>query len=127
MSEPLLRIVELRKRYGRTTALDGVGSGPFTCGSVNTLQLTQAAPAALAGLFLSCSSSPVPFAGGTLVGFTFLGPFLFTTSPTGAIGISFVLEARLPPGTEMFLQWAIADAAAVAGYSLSNALRGDVP
>ncbi len=38
----------------------------------------------------------------------------------------------MPPGAnglglQLFLQYAIADAAAVSGVALSNAIRGDVP
>ena len=101
--------------------------GPLTCGSLNLLSLSNAAPLATAGLFLAFSSTPTPFAGGTLVPFPFIGPFLFVTGPTGEIPISFVLPPGLPPGTEMYLQWGIDDAAAVSGIALSNAVRGDVP
>ncbi|RKY18196.1 MAG: hypothetical protein DRQ55_13990 [Planctomycetota bacterium] len=102
------------------------GFGSLTCGSINDVNLSNAAPSALSGLFIAFSSTPTPFAGGTLIPVPFLDPILLNTSATGDIPISFVMPAA-PPGTEIYVQWAISDVAAVAGVSLSNALRGDVP
>ncbi len=115
-------------------ALAGTGGDPLLAGtgslaldSFNTVNLTNANPSAIAGLFLSLTSTPTPFAGGTLVPVPYLSLFFFVTSPLGEIPLSFVAPPGLPSGTTLFLQWAIDDPAAVSGVALSNALRGDVP
>lgn len=104
-----------------------VGTGSLALDSYNTVMLSNAAPSALAGLFISFASTPVPFAGGTLVPVPFLDPILITTSPLGEIPIPFIMPPGVAPGTTLYVQWAISDTAAVAGIALSNAIRGDVP
>ena len=119
---------------GHGSALAGIagapvllGSGPLSAGSSNAVDLSSAAPSATAGLFLALASTPVPFKGGTLMPFPFFDPVLVTTSAAGTISIPFVMPAGVPPGTELWLQWAIQDAAAVQGVALSNGLRGTTP
>jgi len=104
------------------------GSGtlqPFSSGS---LDLSDAAPLAYSALFVSLSSSPVPFKGGTLVTFP---PNLQFTLFTDAFGLLTIGSASWPdffPSTlEIFFQVAILDAAAPQGVALSNALVGTVP
>ena len=80
-----------------------------------------------AALFVALSSQPVPFSGGTLKPFPFFTPIFLTTSPVGTISLPFEMPVGLPSGTEIWVQWAIKDAGAVAGVSLSNALRGATP
>ena len=46
------------------------------------------------------------------------------TDGAGSVNLPFVWPAPIPPGTEMYVQYAIADAAAVSGIALSNALQG---
>ncbi|MGQ0554278.1 MAG: hypothetical protein ACT4PU_13800 [Planctomycetota bacterium] len=104
-----------------------VGSGDLSSGSNNALTLTRAAPNALAALFIAVSSSPVPFKGGTLQANPFLGPLFLGTGPGGGIALPFVMPRGVPAGTELWLQGAIQDAAAVQGVSLSNALMGVTP
>lgn len=104
-----------------------VGTGSLALGSYNEVLLSNAAPSALAGVFIAFSSTPVPFAGGTLVPHPFLEPILVVTNPLGEIAIPFVLPVAVPPGTELYVQWAISDPAASFGIALSNAIRGDVP
>ena len=115
-------------------ALDGVagdpllfGSGPLSDGSANAADLINAAPSAAAGLFLGLSSTPVPFKGGTLKPFPFFSPIFLTTSATGTISIPFVMPSGVPAGTELWVQWGIQDAAAIAGVALSNAIQGVTP
>ncbi len=105
------------------------GTGSLVAQCPLTLDLANARPAALAALFLSITSTPVPFKGGMLAAFPPLSGFPLLLS-TGAGTLS--LPATMPSGTsglglELFLQYAIADAAAVKGVALSNALKGDVP
>jgi hypothetical protein len=104
-----------------------VGTGDLSGGSSNTVRLTNAAPAATAGLFLALSSTPVPFKGGTLKPFPFFDPVILTTDPMGAIFIPFSMTPGLPAGTELWVQWAIQDAAAISAVSLSNAIVGITP
>jgi uncharacterized membrane protein len=104
-----------------------VGSGALTGGSLNTLALSNAAPSAMAALFAALSSTPVPFKGGTLKPFPFLGPFFFGTDPSGAITLPFILPGIVPSGTELWTQWAVADGAAVNGVALSNTALGITP
>lgn len=104
-----------------------VGGGTLAAGSGNTLTLARAAPSALAALFISVSSSPVPFKGGLLQPVPFFGPVFLATGPTGGINLPFTMPAGAPAGTSIWFQWAIQDAAAVQGVSLSNALKGVTP
>jgi|GEM_PF-5063058 len=103
------------------------GSGDLSVGSDNVVELMQAAPDATAGLFLALSSTPVPFKGGTLMPFPFFPIELLTTSDSGTLPIAFSMPTGAPAGTELWVQWAIQDAAAIHGVALSNALRGITP
>jgi hypothetical protein len=103
------------------------GLGTLAAGSDNSASLVHAAPSALAGLFVGFASTPVPFKGGTLLPFPFLELVLLDTGPDGTLPLPFVVPAGIPPGTEVWAQWAIQDAAAVKGVSLSNALLGVSP
>lgn len=104
-----------------------VGTGSLLAGTTVTLDLTSAAPNAAALLFLAFSSTPVPFAGGMLKPVPFLPPLPATTSVAGEIPLTFTMPANVPPGTELWVQWAIADVAAVYGIALSNAVLGVTP
>ncbi|MFT7465423.1 MAG: hypothetical protein ACI9EF_003790, partial [Pseudohongiellaceae bacterium] len=61
------------------------GCGTLVGGSQNSVDLSNAAPSALAGLFLGLSSAPVPFKGGTLLPAPLFAPVLLNTSVTGTI------------------------------------------
>jgi len=101
------------------------GSGPLAGASSNTVALTNAAPSATAALFLAPAANPVPFKGGTLLPFPFLiPPVIVSTDANGAIQLPFTLPPGVPAGTELWVQWGIADASAVQGVALSNALLG---
>jgi hypothetical protein len=105
-----------------------VGMGDLGPGSSNTVSLSNAAPAASSGLITALSSSPTPFKGGTLKPFPFLlDPILLTTDGAGALDLAFSMPAGVPAGTELWVQWAVQDAAAVHGVALSNALLGVTP
>lgn len=104
-----------------------IGSGSLADGSSNSVNLTHAAPSAVAGLFLALASTPVPFKGGTLVPVPFFDPVILNTSPAGAIPIPFVMPSGVPTGTEIWVQWAIQDSGAVQGVALSNAILGVTP
>lgn len=103
------------------------GSGDLSGGSANTLALSRAAPGALAGLVVGLSGLYLPFKGGTLVPAVDVGPVFVGVGPAGGISLPFTMPAGLPAGTELWMQWAIPDAAAVHGVALSNALLGVTP
>ena len=104
-----------------------VGTGDLSDGSSNSVDLSNAAASATAGLFLSLSGNPVPFKGGFLVPIPPLDPVILTTSGTGEISLPFVMPSGIPAGVEIWVQWAIQDAAAVKGVALSNAIMGLTP
>jgi formylglycine-generating enzyme required for sulfatase activity len=104
-----------------------VGSGPLSDGSANAVDLSNAASSATAGLFLALSSTPVPFKGGTLKPVPFFDPVILSTSAAGEIPLPFSMPSGVPAGTEIWVQWAIQDAAAVKGVALSNAVLGVTP
>jgi hypothetical protein len=104
-----------------------LASGSLALGSQNVVVLFNANPLATAGLFLSFASTPVPFAGGTLVPFPFLDPLITTVSNTGIIPLSYTVTDCFPPGITIYAQWAISDTGAVSGIALSNALVGTTP
>ena len=104
------------------------GSGSLAAGSSNAVELSNAAPSTLAGLFVALSSSPVPFKGGTLLAFpTVIEVRVLVTDEEGGMALPFRMAPGLLPGTELWVQWAIQDAAAVKGVALSNALLGVTP
>ena len=104
-----------------------VGTGSLAAGSLNAVDLSNAAPNAIAGLFVALASSSIPFKGGFLKPFPFFDPVLLATSPTGTIHIPFLMPTGVPSGTSLWVQFAIQDGAAVKGVSLSNALEGTTP
>jgi len=103
------------------------GTGTLAAQSLNVVLTANAAPSAIAALFFSLSSTPVPFKGGTLKALPFLVLVSLVTDPTGAISLPFTMPLGVPPGTELYFQTGISDPAAVQGVSLSNALRGTTP
>jgi hypothetical protein len=103
------------------------GVGPLTPGSLNSFDLSNAAPGAPLGIFASLSSTPVPFKGGTLKAFPFLPPIILGTDPLGELSLPFILPPIAPSGLELFVQHVIQDPAAVNGFALSNAVKGTVP
>jgi hypothetical protein len=93
----------------------------------NSVRLTNAAFSATAGLFFGLSSTPVAFKGGTLKPFPFFSPVILTTDFNGDIYVPFAMPAGIPAGTQLWVQYAIQDAAAINGVSLSNAILGLTP
>ncbi|MCB9897747.1 MAG: hypothetical protein H6825_07075 [Planctomycetes bacterium] len=104
-----------------------VGAGDLSAGGTSGVFLDHGAPSALAAIFLAAGTMPLPFKGGMLLPGPFLPPVLVATTPDGAIDVPFVVPAGLPSGGELWVQWAIQDAAAPAGVSLSNAVSGLIP
>jgi hypothetical protein len=103
------------------------GTGTLVAGSAGSIDLTNAAPSASALLFLSISSSPVPFKGGSLCAFPFILTLPVATNGAGALSLGWAAWPSGLSGVSVFFQYGISDAAAIKGVALSNALRGDVP
>ena len=99
------------------------GSGKIASGERAKIVLLDAAPQALAMLFVSLSSDPQPFKGGTLVpaqpGFS----VAIVTDETGSITLGISGSANLPAGYDLVMQYAVVDAAAPQGVALSNAIQ----
>ncbi len=104
-----------------------VGTGTLADGSNNALALSRSKPSATAALFVGLSGAAAPFKGGVLVPVPLIEPILLMTSAGGGIALPFVMPSGVPAGTELWLQYAIQDAAAVKGVALSNALQGITP
>jgi hypothetical protein len=104
-----------------------LGQGTLVAGSAGSLTLTQAAPSALAALFVSTAAAPAAFKGGTLVPSTgfLLSPFV--TSSTGKLPVVWSAWPAGLLGAELHAQYAIVDAAAIHGLALSNAVSALVP
>lgn len=103
------------------------GTGTLAAGSPGSLSLTSARPSSPAILFLSLSSTPTPFKGGTLIPVPALLTVSLFTNGSGGIVLPFVWPSGMPPETSIWFQYAIQDAAAVKGVALSNALLGQTP
>ena len=103
------------------------GTGTLATGSAGSLNLSGAAPSAACMLFVSLSSSPVPFKGGQICAFPFLIALPLGTNGAGALVLPWASWPSGLSGASLYFQYAIDDAAGPSGASLSNALRGDVP
>ena len=103
------------------------GTGALVAGCAGSLSLTSAKPSAPALLFAALSSSPVPFKGGVLAAFPFFLTVPLATNGTGALLLPFTWPSGVPSGISLVLQYAVKDAAAVQGVSLSNAVQGVTP
>ena len=101
-----------------------VGTGTLAGGSAGGLTLTGARPASAALLFVSLTSSPVPFKGGTLVAFPPVVQLPLATDAAGGLAIPWVWPAGVPAGTALHFQCAVQDPLAGSGVALSNALKG---
>jgi hypothetical protein len=103
------------------------GTGRLTAGSSGSLALGGAAPSSPAVLFVALTSTPVPFHCGTLVPMPYAWTVLLSTDAGG--GISFAWDAWPPAvsGVDIHMQYAVMDAAAACGISLSNAVVAVVP
>jgi hypothetical protein len=102
------------------------GTGTLLPASPCSLNLSAAAPLAPAVLFVSLVGTPVPFKGGVLKTTPVLLQVDLATNGVGAIALPFVWPLGANPLT-FYVQVAIADAAAIQGVALSNALRADAP
>jgi len=104
------------------------GSGTLVAGSPGALTLQNAAPSALSLLFVSFTSTPAPFKGGTLATVPIAYQFTLPTGPAGALTLPWAAwPGGLPSGFSLHFQFAVQDAGAVQGVALSNALKAVTP
>lgn len=103
-----------------------VGVGSMAPASAQTLTLSNAAGSALSALIASTSSAPTAFKGGVLLPGPSTYATLLTTSPGGGWSLAFRAPI-VPSGSELWIQVAIKDAAAVQGVALSNGVKGTTP
>jgi hypothetical protein len=107
---------------------DLVGAGTLVPGSPGSVELHDTRRFAPAGLFVSFSSAPAAFKGGTLVPVPVTLSLLLTTDGVGSIPLGWSSwPAGIPPASTLYFQYAIADSVAVQGVSLSNALVATTP
>jgi hypothetical protein len=105
-----------------------VGTGPLSHDSPNALGLSYAAPDASGVMFIATSSVPMPFKGGTVLPVpTLVGPIPMATDSEGKLSLSYRTPPGMPADTDLWIQFAIQDAAAIQGVSLSNAIVGTSP
>ena len=104
-----------------------VGAGPLVAGSSGDLSLTNAAPSALAKLFVSLSSTPTPFKGGTLKPVPWLLEVDIATAGDGSSVLPFVWPVGFPASTSVYFQFAIKDGPAPSDVALSNAVLAVTP
>ena len=103
------------------------GNGTLEAGTTGSLVLTAANPSAQSLLFVSLSSTPAAFKGGTLVPVPPLVSVPLVTLPEGTLSFPFTWPAGVPTGTALWFQYAISDQAAIQQVSLSNALEATTP
>ncbi len=105
-----------------------VGTGTLEPGSSGSLSLDQAAPNALALLFVSTNSAPAAFKGGVLVPVPPILQVVVVTSAAGNMVLSWnQYPAGMTSGADLYFQYAISDAAAPKGVALSNAVHAKHP
>ncbi len=104
-----------------------VGSGTLAPASTGSLTLSSAKPSSPAVLFVSLSSAPTPFLGGTLVAFPVALVLPLNTTGSGAIALPFTWPSNVPSATKLYFQYAIQDPAAKNGVALSNAVKAVTP
>ena len=106
--------------------LDAKGS--LAVNSPMTLSLRDAAPDALAVLFLSNASSPVSFKGALFYPVPLVTTKTVpTTGPGGLVTLIFNWPPGVVPGTEIWCQYGVVDGAAIGGASLTNAVVVTAP
>ncbi len=103
-------------------------SGPLTAGSTLTLDLTAAPPSALMLFWLSFSSTPLSFFGGTI--HPTIPPNLQVlrfSDVAGELSQSVPWPAGIPAGTELYMQFLIQDLSVLHEITLSNGMTAMTP
>ena len=103
-------------------------TGTLAAGSAGSLVLTDTPTFMPSILFVSFVGVGAPFKGGTLVPVPFALMVSLSTGSLGKITVGWSsFPGGVPPGTNLYFQYAIQDGFAVAGVALSNAVRGTTP
>ena len=102
-------------------------SGSLVGGTPVSLALRDAAPSAPTLGWLAFSSTPAPALGGTLHATPYDLQLVFTTSARGSLDLATTWPTGVPVGTELWVQFVVADASVPAGLVLSDAVRGTTP
>jgi hypothetical protein len=100
-----------------------VGNGSLQPDSVGSLDLSSARAAAPCVLILALESVPVPFKGGVVTAQPVSISIPLITAPFGTLNVPFVWPAGVPSDVSLWMQYLIADAAAVQGVAMSNAVK----
>ncbi len=100
-----------------------VGSGRLTSGSYSTLSMTGAPALARCLLVAATTASPFESACGTLVANPPVLVLPAVANDAGGVSISGGWPTGVPAGTSLFFQFAVEDARAPCGFSLSNAVE----
>ena len=114
-------------KHGTAGVPQLVGTGALTPGSPGDLRLFHARPLSLAVLFVSGVQTPSAFKGGTLVPLPLLVSLVVVTDVAGSMQIAWLAWPSAAPGEDWYFQYAIKDAGAKHGVSLSNALKAVEP
>ncbi len=103
------------------------GEGLLIGGSIATLDLVNAPNNALLLAWISFTSVPATFFGGTVHATPFANQFLFFADAAGEFSAYTNWPEGLPPGTEAWFQFLVQDPSVVWGITLSNGLKATTP
>lgn len=112
---------------GSNGAVTLTGSGTLVGGTAAGLELSNAPPGATTLAWLSFSSSPQGFFGGTLHATPVTNQFLFGADGAGEVSVATTWPVGVPAGTDAWFQFLAADPSVVWGITLSNALKVTTP
>ncbi|HTE06403.1 MAG TPA: hypothetical protein VK824_09420 [Planctomycetota bacterium] len=103
------------------------GDGTLCAGTMGTLALSGAVPSGSTFLVLGLRAASAPFKGGTLVPAPEVVLAGLPLSAGGALALPFTWPSGVPSGAAFHAQCWTPDAAAVQGFSASNAVKGSAP
>jgi uncharacterized membrane protein len=103
------------------------GNGSLVGGTTAGLDLVNAPPSALMLAWLSFTSSPANFFGGTVHATPFDAQFLFSSSPAGTFSASTTWPVGVPTGTDVWFQFILSDPSVLWGLALSHGLTATAP
>jgi hypothetical protein len=104
-----------------------LGQGSLQPNSPVSVDLTDGRESAIAVLFGSIGSTPVPFKGGTLLAYPWALFLDLQTDAVGELHLATTWPAGVPVGTDLMFQVAMQDDGAIHGVSLSNGLAAVTP
>jgi hypothetical protein len=103
------------------------GGGPLQGGWPVSLELAGAPPGAPLLALISFASVPKAAFGGTLHALPAAAQLVLAADASGAFSAAAAWPAGLPPGTDVWFQFLVQDAAVAPPIALSNALRATTP